>query len=750
MIQNSQVMKTNSVKYITIILLALASPVAYGQYRISGTVKSDQGKAIPSASVLLSPSNKGGKTDSTGKFSIEGLKGKQILSVSSIGYKLFTKDLSLDSSIYLDIILKPDARTLNEVTISAGSFEASDKAKGASLTAMDAFSVAGNNADLSLALRSLPGTQQVGELDGLFVRGGTGDETKQFIDGTLLKNPNYPKVPGVQQYARVNPILFKGILFSTGGYSALYGQAMSSALILESNELPEKSSAYFAIFPPSFNAGIQQLSSNKRSSYGITLRYSNATFYNSIVRQKPDYFSGPEYIEGDANFRIKTGKTGMVKFYTNWNISDVGMRNADIDSAALKSSYQVKGKSIYNNLSYKDYLADSWQIDAGLAYSYNKDHTVNGLLDADGQPVNPQNEALSYKNAQRLIRSNFAQARIVFTNTFSKNQALRFGAEHFYNQDRGFSNDSTLSVTDNLSAAFVEGDIYLAKDLVAKIGTRIEYSSLLNQVVIAPRASFAYRLNDGGQFNLAYGIFYQEPLNQILYQSTNLKFSKATHYILNYTKKARNRFLRIEVYHKQYTDLVKTVPVINNEGSGYAQGVELFFRDKKTIKNLDYWVTYTYLDTKRNYLNYPFALQPAFATPHTATVAIKKNFQEINTYVNVSYAVATGRPYYNLRYSIDENAYRIFDQGKTKAYSVMNLQIAHLFSIFGNWKQRPVSGFSVGVNNVLGTKQVFGYNYSLDGANKVPITLPATRFFYAGIFMSFGIDRTSDFLDKNL
>ncbi|WP_288883963.1 TonB-dependent receptor [Pedobacter panaciterrae] len=743
-------MKTNFATYIIIILLVSAFSFAFGQYRISGTVKSDKGNAIPLASVLLSPSNKGAKTDSTGKFSIEGLKGKQVLSVSSIGYKLFKKDISLDSSLYLDIVLKPDTRTLNEVTISAGSFEASDKAKGASLTAMDAFTVAGSMADLSLALRSLPGAQQVGDLDGLFVRGGTGDETKQFIDGTLLKNPNYPRVPGVQQYARVNPILFKGILFSTGGYSALYGQAMSSALILESNELPEKSSAYFAIFPPSSNAGIQQLSRNKKSSYGVTLRYSNATFYNSIVKQKPDYFRGPEYIEGDANFRIKTGKTGMLKFYTNWDISDVGMRNADIDSTALRSSYQVKGKSIYNNLSYKDYLTDKWQVDAGLVYSYNEDHTINGLLNIDGQPVNLEDDALNYKNAQKLIRSNFAQGRIVFTNTLSNNQALRFGAEHFYNRDRGFSNDSTLAIIDNLSAAFVEGDIYLAKNLAAKIGTRIEYSSLLNKAVVAPRASLAYRLKDGGQFNLAYGIFYQEPLNEILYRSTDLKFSRAAHYMLNYTKKANNRFLRIEAYRKQYNDLVKTIPVINNEGSGYAQGVELFFRDKKTIKNLDYWVTYTYLDTKRNYLNYPFALQPAFATPHTATIAIKQNFQDINTYVNVSYAIATGRPYYDIRYSADDNACKIFDQGKTKAYSVMNLQIAHLFSIFSSWKQRPVSGFSVGVNNILGTKQVFGYNYSLDGTNKVPITLPATRFFYAGIFMSFGIDRTSDFLDKNL
>lgn len=743
-------MKANFIKYLFAVLPFLVSSVVFGQYRISGIVKNEKGSAIPSASVSIVQNGKGTKTDSLGGFTLQALKGNQTLQVSFVGYRLFKKELRPDSATVLEIILKPDTRSLNEVVISAGSFEASDKAKGASLTAMDAFTVAGNNGDLALALRSLPGAQQVGEMDGLFVRGGTGEESRQFIDGTLLKNPNYPKVPGVQQYARVNPILFKGILFSTGGYSALYGGAMSSALILESNDLPEKSSAYFSVFPPHLSGGIQQLSGDKKSSFGVTLRYTKASLYNAVVKQRPDYFSGPEYLEGDANFRIQTGKQGMLKFYTNWNRSDVGMRNPDIDSTALKSANHVEGKSSYNNLSYRGHFAAHWQVDAGAAYSYNQDQTTIRLEDGAGLPVKLPEEGMSLKNRQRLIKSDFAQARVVFTDMLPKNQALRFGAEHFYTQDRGRLNDSTFLLTDHLSAAFAEGDLYFAPGLAAKIGTRIEYSSLLNKTVVAPRLSIAYRLKKGGQFNLAYGLFYQEPINEILYHNSELKFSSAAHYILNYTKKANNRFFRIELYRKDYHDLVKTTPVIDNGGSGYAQGLELFFRDKKTIKNLDYWVTYSYLDTKRTELNYPHALKPAFAAPHTATIALKQNFQEINTYLNISYAFAAGRPYYDIKYHKADQTYRIFDQGRTKVYSVANLQVAHLFSIFSSWKQKPVSGFSVGVNNILGTRQVFGYNYSLDGSNKVPVTLPADRYFYAGIFMSFGIDRTSDFIDKNL
>ncbi|SEW42798.1 TonB-dependent receptor plug domain-containing protein [Chitinophaga arvensicola] len=637
---------------------------------------------------------------------------------------------------------KPDTtikskRALSEVVISAGTFEASDKAKGASLTPIDAVTVAGSNADITQALRSLPGAQQIGEQSGLFVRGGTGDETRQFIDGTLLKTPNYPAVPGIPQYARINPFLFKGILFSSGGYSALYGGAMSSALIMESTDLPEKTSASFSVFPANLGAGFQHLAQNNKSSYGANLNYSNQSVYNSIVPQKPDYYAGPAYADGNFNFRIRTGKTGILKLYSNWTYSDVGMRNPDIDSSLLNYTYRVRGWNSYNNISFRSLLAHNWKVESGAAYSSNETNTAGSLTDWKNTPV-------PGKTGFRQIRSDFAQARIVFSHFFPKGQALRIGGEHFYTHDKGHSNDSALTLTDQLSALFAEGDIYLAPNLAAKAGIRAEYASVLHKAVVAPRLSMAYRLPDGSQFNIAYGVFYQEPLNDWLYLQRNLTFSSATHYVLNYTKKAHNRFFRAEAYYKKYSELVKTTPDVNNNGHGYAQGIEFFWRDKKSIKNLDYWITYTYLDTKRNDLNNPYTLRPAYASSHTTTVAIKKFFQDISTSVNVSWAFAAGRPYYNIKDG------SITDQGTTRTYNIANLHVAYLCSFFKHWKWKDFSGFAMGVNNIFGTQQIFGYQYSANGSNKQPVALPATRGYFIGVFMSFGIDRTDDFLNNNL
>src|SRR5690606_1094587 len=124
--------------------------------------------AIRGASVVLQGTAHGATTDSTGHFRFTTTqKGRQVLRISSIGYRSAEKTVLLaDDSITLTVILQKDHRTLGEVVISAGALEASDKAKGASLTPIDAVTVAGNGGDLANALRSLPGAQQVGEREG--------------------------------------------------------------------------------------------------------------------------------------------------------------------------------------------------------------------------------------------------------------------------------------------------------------------------------------------------------------------------------------------------------------------------------------------------------------------------------------------------------------------------------------------------------------------------------------------------------
>ena len=742
-------------KIILLTIVSISMLNSFAQTIVSGKVSDNKGDGISAASIRIKENGEGINADSSGKFSLSlSGSGKRTLEVSSVGFRTSRQAIELNgTTTQLKITLNPARGELAEVVINAGSFEASDKAKGASLTPIDAVTVAGNGNDLANSLRSLPGSQNVGEKEGLFVRGGTNEEAKQFIDGVLLPNPNFSSVPGILQPARVSPFLFKGILFSTGGYSALYGQALSSALILESVDLPDQSSGSFSIFPPHTSLGYQQLSPNKKSSYGIDMGYSNAKLYNQVVPQRPEYIKDPEYLTTDANLRIKTSKTGMLKFYTNFGQNRIAMRNPDIDSNTLKSSFDLAGKNLYAHLSYREHLGNSWKIDASLAYNYSDDRINNQLLDSNNKVIAIQDTLFGNKNNGSRSLVNFHQEKIVLTKTLPRSMSIRFGVEDIFSADnrstRIINDEYKQELKDRLTAVFAESDFYILRNLAAKIGARAEYSSLLKDFTLAPRVSLAYRFDDGGQVSLAYGMFYQKPSNYFLVQNPDLNNMRADHYILNYQKKISNRIFRIEGYYKKYHNLVTVDPLPSNKGTGYAKGIELFFRDKRTFKNLDYWVSYTYLDTKRQYMNYPTELEPSYTTPHTLAIALKQFFPALGLSANVSYSLATGRPYYDLKQG-SEGKTIIQAQGTTQANNAVNVHLAYLFTMFPKSKNRDFSGVAIGVNNLFGSKQVFGYNFSYNGANKVAITLPAPRYYYVGFFITLGIDRRDDLMDQVL
>ncbi len=65
----------------------------------------------------------------------------------------------------------------------------------------------------------------------------------------------------------------------------------------------------------SLSGGFQQLAKNKKSSWGVTYSHSDLGLAFKLIKQKQEYVTAPRGNELDANFRIKTSKTGMIKYY---------------------------------------------------------------------------------------------------------------------------------------------------------------------------------------------------------------------------------------------------------------------------------------------------------------------------------------------------------------------------------------------------------------------------------------------------
>jgi len=148
-----------------------------------------------------------------------------------------------------------------------------------------------------------------------------------------------------------------------------------------------------------------------------------------------------------------------------------------------------------------------------------------------------------------------------------------------------------------------------------------------------------------------------------------------------------------------------------------------------TFGNTDYWISYSYIDTKRDFENYEKLATPTFVSDHNLSVVCKYWISRLNNQVSLTYRYASGRPYYNPN---NEN----FLGDRTKSYHNLSINSSYLTQLFGKFTIVHVS-----VNNLFGFKNIFGYSYSSEpGVNSIfeahPITPYAKRTFVVAIFIS--------------
>lgn len=729
------------------------------QVTIKGVVKDNRNDPVAGASISLKDSYDGTTTDSAGRYSFKtSEKGQQLLVVTAISYKAWEQPVRLESGVLtVDVTLKQEISELTAVVLSAGTFEASDRKRAAAvLDPIDIVTTASANGDITQALKTLPGAQQVGESEGLFVRGGTAGETKSFIDGTLVNNFFFSSVPNIAQFGRFSPFIFKGTVFTTGGYSALYGQALSAALILESIDLPEQSSANLGLSVIGGSAGYQHLSKNKKSSFGASYSYTNLAPAFAIIKQRQDYSTVPFYHNADGNFRVKTSKTGILKYYGYFSSNKLAFTVNSIDSIGYLDKFALGNTNHFHNLSWKENLHGKWKINAGISYSNNQDDIRSAMQNNTGNEVQLTN--LEAKTFRLDMKGDYFNAKLVLEKKFKGLSGIRFGSEYNFSKDRSvFTSYNGQAYPGNfretISAAFAEADMYATNDLALKGGIRFEHSAVLNKVNLAPRLSLAYKTGKGSQASFAYGIFYQNPERRYLPSLNPLTFMKATHYILQYQKVLNQQSFRTEIFYKKYDNLVKTgntgftEAALNNNGFGDAKGIEIFWRDKKTIKDFDYWVSYSYLDTKRDFLNFPEAITPNFAAKHTGSLVMKKFVQKVKTNFNLSYTYSSGRPYYNIRY--EGSAYKFTDRGTIPDFHNVSFAFNYLPSV-GKKDAKSFAVYVLQVSNIFNIRQTYGYQYSYNGLRKEAIVPTSRMFVYIGAFISFGVDRTDDVINSGL
>ncbi len=677
-------------KTFLIILFQFLIFFAQAQVTISGTVVTKPEKPVSGVNVFLQGTYDGTTSDSLGWFNFRtDATGEQTLIASCIGFETQAIPLKLSSNISnLKIVLVEEINELNEVTINAGTFEASDKKKSVILKPLDIALTAGANGDIFGAFGTLPGSHRVGEEGRLFVRGGESYETKTFMDGMLINTPYFSKMPDLPTRGRFSPILFNGSVFSTGGYSAEFGQALSSIVSLNTTALEPESKSSISLL----SVGLQGSHAKRwdNASLALTGEYLHTGFSNRIIKQNIDWVKDPVIAGSTLMFRQKTSETGMIKTFGSFSYDASSLLHNNFQQSALQE-ISLDNKNVYVNTTWNEMLNDNWLFQTGVA------------INTDREKIRPDaNELFTTRKS--------GQAKFTLTNTSLKNLTTKTGAEYMfydYSQDIRMNGEFQLAFSNNQYATFIESEVKATRNLALKAGVRAEHHTHISKTNAVPRLSAAVKTGKYSQLSAAYGAFFQNPADDYLKFSSELSPEKSTHSILTWQFRKDTRTLRIEAYYKGYSDLVKfdeefsMVPGnYSNTGSGYSRGIDVFWRNQKEFGKSDYWISYSWTDAKRNYRDFPVQATPNYVSEHNFSVVYKRFILPLNSFISGTYSFASGRPYFN-----PNNPEFMVD--RTKTYNDLSIGLTRIFYLFNTQAVAHVI-----VNNVPGFNNVFGYNYS--------------------------------------
>ncbi|MNX31174.1 TonB-dependent Receptor Plug Domain protein [compost metagenome] len=723
--------RRSSIKTILTLSVLLLSMTLFSQSKLTGKVVDEKGNPISGANIFIEGTYDGDSSNESGDFNFTTTAtGNQTLVVSFLIYETAKTVIDVSSFKNRTIKLRESVNSLDAVVVTAGTLESGEKARVSVLKPLDIVTTAGSVGNIIAALQTLPGTQNVGEDGRLFVRGGEANETQTFVDGIRVAQPYGASTDNLPTRGRFSPFLFSGISFSTGGYSAEYGEALSSVLLLNTQDEPDQNKTEIALMTVGLGVGNTQ--KWKKSSLSVNTAYINLAPYQAVIPQNVDWNKPFQSLSGETVYRYNFNN-GILKLYAAFDSSKFDINQENINFSE-KTRTDLNNNNFYLNTAYKGVFGSNWQITSGLSYGYSKNDINHDLYKVDND-------------------ENAAHLKLKLKKSFSDRLKVSFGADYFitqFNEDyKGNSgSDFTSGYDSNIAAVYTEADIFFSKKLAAKVGLRASNNDLLDETAIAPRISLAYKMTKNSQLSLAYGDFTQTPSVDYIKYSKFHQFEseKASHYILNYQYNKNGKTFRAEAYYKDYSNLVKYGSpsiqynsIFDNTGSGYAKGLDLFWRDGKSIKNLEYWVSYSYIDTERDYKNFSTQATPSFVADHSLSIVTKYWITDWKSQIGFTNSYSSGRPYNNPNETQ-------FMNGKTKSYNSLSFNWAYLLTT------QKILYFSV--SNVLGRQNVFGYEYAVkpdaNGIyNRMAITPTADRFFFLGFFWTISKDKKDNQL-KNL
>ncbi len=575
---------------------------------ISGFISNTEtGEPLIAANFALKENQKGTAANNSGYFFLTNLSpGSYTIVATYIGFKRFEKEITLRSgeNLHLNIELTPHEEQMQELVVESQKRTPEDRTIGSAEISgkriQDIPAVL--QADVFRSLQLLPGIKASSDFSsGLYVRGGSPDQTLILLDNTTVYNPSH----FFGFFSTFNPPAVEDVHLYKGGYPAQYGGRLGAVLTISNKDGNRNE------FEGSMTLGLLASSLSlegplKNGSYMLAIRRSTLEPMLAVLRQSTDNIPDSFYFL-DMNGKLT------------------------IDA----SDYDRLTFSFYNGV---DDLQFPLFDDAGVGLNYGNQtfsSTWTHLF---------SNKLLSSLTLTRARYFNFPSFRIASTpyersnniHDYSIKKNFEYLPDDNHRISAGFQAGSLLlKLSDKFDgqetfqtrthsiygSVFLEDRWTFSENWIFTPGIRTTAFSAGDFFRLEPRVSLEYRPTDRFRVQTAYGRY-----NQFLTLVSNEAFSGfdvwlttkegvppayGNQYIIGLkTIPWQNYRLDLEIYYRSMENLFEPDPFVPTQtglpypkifrfGEGYAYGAEFYFERK--IGKLTGFMGYTFSVTRRKF-----------------------------------------------------------------------------------------------------------------------------------------------------
>lgn len=469
--------------------------------------------------------------------------------------------------------------------------------------------------DLFRLLQLLPGVNKSSELsNGLYVRGGSPDQTLTLVDGAIIYNPSH--IGNIASTFNSNAI--RDIKLIKGAFPAEYGGRLSSVLDIKlKSGTKEKEAGTVGVGV--INSFLSLEGPIKESAtYLIAGRWM---YYDALQRNFNKQSSVPRYNFYDVNGKVNYNISESSVFSLSASYSRDNMYNPASDDI----DYDIEWKNLNITLNWLKINSKALFLNSTLSFvNYEFSSKIGIGTNTTSNPSyysNPNLTDLIFKQTAELNWDSNQKLKTGFQISFHNYDLLY---NKFY--DISLENDPYIGNNINATEAslFVQNESDLFNRLKTNIGLRIFYFSERKLISFEPRVSISFELYDDfyikGAAALANQYLHLITRNDITLPTdlwypatTNIEPSKSAQYVAGFDKYFDEDAYQISIegYYRDMKKLYefKNSPEINPlnnsienqfiKGEGEAYGMEVFVQKRKG--NLQGWVGYTLAWTKRKF-----------------------------------------------------------------------------------------------------------------------------------------------------